>query len=80
MVVRPDHENQDHRPDLNTSPRAEARGEVVEHRAEEEDGKVQRGKVVVEEQLALHEEEREEVEAPRDDEEAADLVVERRLG
>ena len=35
---------------------------------------------MVEEKLALHEEEGEEVERPREDEEAADLVVERDFG
>jgi hypothetical protein len=35
---------------------------------------------VVEEELALHEEEGEKVECPREDEEAADFVVEGELG
>lgn len=51
------------------------RGDKVICLAEGQDGEVERWKVVVQEELALHQEEREVVEGPAEDE-GADLVVE----
>lgn len=72
---RVQHHQDEHHRDLHPPRRLEVLGEQVKDRAEAEDGKVEGGEVVVEEELTLHEVEGEVVECPGGDEEAADLVV-----
>jgi hypothetical protein len=67
--------HEDRRGDLQPHPRAEGRGGKVEHGAPEQDGKVQRGEVVVQEELPGFEEEGEVVQSPAHEEEATDGVV-----
>ena len=77
---RPDRKHEHHRSRLQLDSRPNTRGDVVEHGAEAEDGKVERREIVVQEQLALHEEEGEIVQCPSDEERGADFVVKGNLG
>lgn len=69
------HKEHIHGRDLHATRGAKVSREKIKHGARAEDGKVQGGKVVVQEELALHEEEGQVVHSPADDEEAADFVV-----
>lgn len=69
------HKDHVHGRDLDPSRLPKVSRKQVKDGARAQDSKVQGGKVVVEEELTLHEEEGEVVHCPADDEEAADFIV-----
>ena len=75
MRKLPYRKDDEHSRDLQPHPGSQRRRDQVEHGAQEEDGKVERWKVVVEEQLAAHEKEGKVVQEPACKEEPAKSVV-----
>lgn len=75
MLEVPDSDDSEDTGNLQANAGAESRGGEVEDTAREKNCEVKSGEVVVKEQLAAHNEEREIVQAPSDEEEATEGVV-----
>jgi hypothetical protein len=76
VAPAPDDQDQNDRSNLDTCSRSDSRGDEIKHRAKAQHRKPEGGEVMVQEELSLHEEEREVMEGPGNHEESANLVVE----
>jgi len=75
MLIVPDGQDYEDDSDLEANSRAQGRGNNIETSGGEQDSEIKRREVVVEEELASHDEEREVMEGPADEEEAAHGIV-----
>ena len=75
MRKLPDRKDDEHSCDLQSEPGSQRRGDQVKHSAQQEDGKIKGWKVMMEEQLAAHEEEGKVMQEPACKEEATEGIV-----
>lgn len=75
MCVVPDSNHHEEGGDLDLSLGTERRGDEIEHRTRGKNGEIECWKVVVQEKLTLHEEERHIVESPAQHEESSEVIV-----
>lgn len=75
MQVIPHDDHRNHARNLQPNTRFELSRRCVKHGTGHENGKVERGEVVVQEELAGHEEEGEVMQSPASCKESAELVV-----
>lgn len=75
MLEMPNREDNQHRGNLQPYSRPQRRRDQVKYGAGEENGEIQRGEVVMQEELSAHEKERKVVEAPPEEKEPAERVV-----
>ena len=75
MRKLPYRKDDEHSCDLQSEPGSQRRGDQVKHSAQQEDGKIKGWKVMMEEQLAAHEEEGKVVQEPACEEKPAKSVV-----
>lgn len=76
MPIRPHGDEDENESDLKPELGLQGMSEEVEDGGKEEDGEVESGEVVMEEELALHDEEGEVVKRPAESEETAKSIVE----
>ena len=75
MRKGPDGQRHNDRSDLDPPPRRHRRRQQIEYRHKRKDGEIECGEIVMEEELALHEEEGEIVQCPSENGEPDELVV-----